>query len=111
MSDGKRFPADFESRMELLRDGCREHIREWSGQLLLLRAGHDLWEGEQVEEILNILHSLSGTGGTFGFTDISMAAGALENLLVAGIRDPFILTPLLDDVIRRGQTLNKTPSP
>jgi HPt (histidine-containing phosphotransfer) domain-containing protein len=71
--------------MEDKLNELRQRFLERCGaNLPVLRAGYSICEGAAVNEqkdFLRLIHSLAGTGGMFGFPEISKAAMELETVL------------------------------
>jgi len=75
--------ADFEAKLELLNAAyvadlpgrLRQIEREW-GQWPL-----DAWDDEKFQTLHRMVHSLTGSGKTFGFALLSEAARTLEEYL------------------------------
>ena len=74
-----------EERLASLSKAYGEALSERVGQIEALyrtitRTG---WRSEQYEELKRLVHSLKGSGRTFGFPEISESASGLEELLDA----------------------------
>jgi HPt (histidine-containing phosphotransfer) domain-containing protein len=70
-----------EDKLGQLRQRFLERCK---GNLPALRAGHSIFDGataSEQEHFLALVHSLAGTGGIFGFPEISNAAIELETVL------------------------------
>lgn len=78
MSDMSGLPDRFQKLQQKFKDRCRQELAaliELSGAAELDPVGRSQLSG--------IAHSLAGAGGTFGFAEISTAAGQLEEALLA----------------------------
>lgn len=67
--------------------------------LAIQRAGIDPADAGQRTELVAMSHRLSGSGGIFGFHDVSDKAGELETLLIGETVDPPRAARALDAVI------------
>ena len=63
-------------------DTTRNRVRELAR--LLDAAGGELLAGEQAELFRRIAHSVRGSGGSYGFASISVAACTIEKAYLAG---------------------------
>ena len=76
-------PAELQVKLKLLNDAYAAQLPEKLGQIKL--AGELLrqtaWDEEGFQSLHRLVHSLSGSGKTFGFSALSVAARTLENYL------------------------------
>lgn len=90
MSEADR-QDEFGARLAILGDRFRERTLADAGELERLGEALGRGGGPGVrEDIRRIAHRLSGAAGTFGFPDLSKAAGDLEDLIVNGSPEPRI---------------------
>ena len=72
----------FDARLEGLRNRFRE--RAAADRVALAAA----WQAGEREQMRRLAHGLAGSGGTFGFAELSAAALALEEAIDADMPDP-----------------------
>ncbi|NNM79966.1 MAG: diguanylate cyclase [Gallionella sp.] len=76
-------PAELQAKLQLLNDAYAAQLPEKFRQIE--QAGESLrqavWDEEGFQILHRLVHSLSGSGKTFGFSALSEAARALENEL------------------------------
>ncbi len=102
--------ADEQSREDKLASMARrfvERARQQAvriGELRLL-VRDEQGKGEALKELRQLVHSLHGSAGTFGFGDISVAAGIAEDfcdgLLTGGDAPAASQLPELDQAIEK----------
>ncbi len=75
--------ADLQAKLKLLSDDYVAKLPAKLEQLVQMRDGlvQSGWDVEGFENFHRSVHSLSGSGKTFGFADVSVAARNLENYL------------------------------
>src|SRR5437868_10434168 len=74
-------PSDrFQKLQQKFIDRCKNEI-----EVLTDIAGKSALDPEGRSRLAGLAHSLAGAGGTFGFAEISTAAGGLEDLLRSDI--------------------------
>lgn len=70
------------AQLQLLRD---HYVRDLPGKIRQIREGLDElrsgWDSEALRTLHRHTHSLTGSGATFGFAEVSAAARALEHVL------------------------------
>jgi len=88
-------------RFEALQRGFLERCREQLRTLEALARRRDPATGEDEHELLaRTAHSLAGTGGTFGFPELSGRAARLEQALTGeGGAEPGRVRAALDELV------------
>lgn len=76
-------PAELQAKLKLLSDAYAAQLPEKLKQLELIwsRFSQAEWDQEDFQTLYRMVHSLTGSGKTFGFSTLSDAARQLENYL------------------------------
>ena len=85
---------ELDARMAALQQRFRARAGEDGARIAAAFAAGDL------ETVRNLAHGLSGSGGVFGFPEVSKDAQAVENEVDAGAA-PADLQPLCDRLLAR----------
>lgn len=92
--------SEFDEKMEQLRTRFRARAGEDRAKLIIA-----LQQGDR-ETVRHLAHGLSGSGGIFGFPEISQAAEALEDKVDSGAEPPELrvaAAALLNALVRLAQ--------
>lgn len=115
--------ADELSREEKLASMARRFVdraRDQAGRIAALRpdVARERGKGEALKELRQLIHSLHGSAGTFGYGEISVEAGVAEDLcdtLLAGGEAPIQalfadLDRALEKLVASIKTIEAPPS-
>lgn len=84
--------SDFDARYQQLR---QRFVERSKGDLPILAAAANDPAGTDVDALRLTVHRMSGAAGTFGYPDLSVLAGEVDDQLITGFVDPAALRTLI----------------
>lgn len=111
---GNNVTENLQKKMDALKAQYVQQLGGWTAELNIFLQEKDNMDNERFAKIRVLIHKLSGTGGSFGFHDISSTARALEHKLYpepASGAASFPAVELQTLITACAEAMNTGPSP